>query len=129
MATYKTDVPLASTGHLTHVSLASTSSGQTTGAWVKAEKARAFLALCYCSTYAAGTATFSFKAATNADGAGAAAITGSETLVLSAAGRGVMELPASLVTTAAPYISITCTTAGGTNVVGGILVVLDPLFR
>ena len=129
MSTYKNDVPLASSGHLAHVSLASTSSGQTTGAWVAATKCRGFLAYCYCSTFAAGTATFSFKAATNADGANAAAITGSETLVLSAAGRGVMELPASLVTTAAPYISITCTTAGGTNVVGGILAVLDPSYR
>lgn len=129
MGTFRNSVPLASTGHLPPTSLASTSSGQTTGAWVSAAKARAFLAYCYVSTYAAGTATFSFKAATNVDGAGAAAITGSETLVLSAAGYGVMELPASLVTAAAPYISITCTTAGGTNVVGGILVALDPSYR
>jgi hypothetical protein len=129
MSTHHNDVPLAATGHLPPTSLASASSGQTTGAWVSAAKARAFLAYCYVSTFAAGTATFSFKAATNADGAGAAAITGSGTLVLSAAGYGVLELPASLVPAAAPYISITCTTAGGTNVCGGILVALDPMYR
>ena len=58
MATYKNDVPLSATGHLTHVSLASGASNQTTGAWVKADKARGFLAYCYCSTYAAGSCTF-----------------------------------------------------------------------
>jgi hypothetical protein len=96
---------------------------------VRADNCRALLAYCYVSTYAAGTATFSFKAATNKDGAGAAAITGSGTLVLSAAGYGVLEMPASLVTAAAPFISITCTTAGGTNVCGGILVLLDPTYK
>jgi hypothetical protein len=129
MSIHKDTVPLATTGHLPPTSLASTSSGQTTGAWVAATKARGFLAYCFVSTFAAGTATFSFKSATTADGAGAAAITGSATLVLSAAGYGVLELPASLVPAAAPYISITCTTAGGTNVCGGILVVLDPMYR
>lgn len=129
MATFKNSIPLASTGHLPPTSLASTSSGQTTGAWVRAEKCRAFLAYCYVSTFAAGTATFSFKAASNADGTGAEAIAGSESLVLSAAGYGVMELAASLVTAAKPFISITCTTAGGTNVCGGVLVQLDPTYR
>lgn len=128
MSTYKQNLIIPSAGHIPTTSLASTSTNITTGGWVKADNCRALVAICTVSTFAAGTATFSLKAASDANGTGAAAISGAETLVLSAAGKGKFEVPASLVTAAKPYVCLACTTAGGTNVVDATLLKVDPSY-
>ncbi len=127
MSTYKNSVKLPAVGHLRAQSLASTASGQTTGLWELATKCRAYVAFCQAATLSAGTATFQFYGASDADGTTPAALGG--TLVLTAAGQvGVLELPLTLVTAAKPYISIVCTTASGTGICGAVIAAVDPSF-
>jgi hypothetical protein len=129
MSAFKNSTKLATVGHLKSVSLASTGSAQTTGLWEASGKCRAYQAECMASTLSAGTATFKIQSASDADGTGAADITGAGTLVLSAAGAvGRLELPVSLIPAAKPFISIVCTTASGTGIVTGTLSMLDPNF-
>ena len=128
MSTFKQNFLIPTAGHITTTSLASTATSITTGGWTKADSCRSLVAICTVSTFAAGTATFSLKVASDADGAGAAAISGAATLVLSAAGKGSFEVPASMVTSAKPFVCVYCVTAGGTNVVDAVLVKTDPGF-
>ena len=135
MSTFKTNMKLGNSGGLTlagHIpgatSLASTATSITTNGWMLASGARAYALICHCTTFAAGTATFSIQCATDKDGAGAAAITGSGTAVMTATGHTILEVSAGLIGTAAPYICGYCVTAGGTNVVGAELVALDPAY-
>ena len=129
MSTYKNSLRLATVGHLRAQSLASTASNQTTGLWEAAAKCRAYLAVCQTATLSAGTATYKVQCASDADGTGAADITGTSTLAHTAAGSvGFIEVPASLIPAAKPYISIVCTTASGTGICGGTLVMLDPVY-
>jgi hypothetical protein len=115
-------------GHIPSTSLASTATSITTNGWAKAKSASAYFLLCEVTTFAAGTATFSIQCATDKDGAGAAALTGpgAATLVMTAVGHGILEIPAGCITDAAPFICGYCVTAGGTNVVKAVLVSVDP---
>ena len=127
MSLYKNSVKRATVGHLRAQSLASTGSAQTTGLWEPAAKCRAYLAFCQAATLSAGTATFKVQAASDADGSGAADITGTGTLSLTAAGQGgTLEVPLSLITAAKPFISIVCTTTTGTGICGGELYLANP---
>lgn len=126
MSTFKQNLLIPAAGHIPSTSLASTATSITTGGWTKADSCRALIGICTISTFAAGTATFSLKVASDADGSGAAAISGAETVVLSAAGKGKFEVPASMITSAKPYVCIYCVTAGGTNVVDATLLKADP---
>lgn len=129
MSTYKNTVKLATVGHLRAQSLASASSNQTTGLWEKAGKCRSYLAVCQTATLSAGTATYKVQGASDANGTGAADLSPAQTLVHDAAGAvGFIEIPASHITAAKPYISVVCTTAGGTGICGATLVMLDPSF-
>ncbi len=130
MSTYKNSLKRATVGHLRAQSLANTASAQTTGLWEPAAKCRAYLAFCQVATFSGGGgATFKVQAASDADGTGAADITGSGTLALTTAGQGgVLEVPLSLITAAKPFISIVCTTATGTGICGGELYQADPNF-
>ena len=85
-------------GHIPSTSLASTATSITTDGWVKADFAATYLLLCEVTTFAAGTATFSIKCASDKDGAGAAAITGCETVAMTAVGHAVIQLPGSAIT-------------------------------
>jgi hypothetical protein len=116
---------LATVGHLRSVSLASGASTQTTGLWEKAGKCSAYVAVCMTATLSAGTATYQFFGASDADGTGAAAI--GSTLVHSAAGSvGLLRLNILTVTSAKPYISVVCTTAAGTGICGATVMMVDP---
>lgn len=134
MSTFKTNLKHGNSGgqtlagHIPSTSLASTATSITTNGWMKASGARAYLLLCEVTTFAAGTATFSIQCATDKDGAGAAAITGSGTLAMTAVGHAILEVPGDLITSAAPYICGYCVTAGGTNVVKAVLVAVDPSY-
>ena len=125
MSTYRNSLKRCTVGHLRAQSLASTASAQTTGLWELASGARSFLAFCQVATLNAGTATFQVYGATDADGTTPTAI--GATLVASAAGGGgCIEIPASLITAAKPYISVVCTTATGTGICGAELYKADP---
>jgi hypothetical protein len=129
MSTFKNSNKLATVGHLRAQSLASAASAQTTGLWEAAGKCRAYLAVCQTATLSAGTATYKFQAAADADGTTAADITGAGTLVHAAAGSvGVLELPVGLIPAAKPFISVVCTTAAGTGICGATVIMLDSNF-
>jgi len=115
-------------GHIPSTSLNSTATALTTDCWVKADFAATFLLLCEVTTFGAGTATFSIKCASDKDGTGAAAITGCETVAMTAIGHAVIQVSGGAITTAKPFICGYCITAGGTNVVKAVLVGLDPKF-
>ena len=115
-------------GHIPSTSLASTATSLTSNAWVKADFAATYLLLCEVTTFAAGTATFSIQCASDKDGTGAAAITGCETVAMTAIGHAVIQVSGGALTTAKPFICGYCVTAGGTNVCKAILVGLDPKF-
>lgn len=116
---------LATVGHLRAQSLANTASNQTTGLWEPAGKCSAYVAVCQTATLSAGTATYQFFGASDANGTGAAAI--GDTLVHSAAGNvGLLRLDLNAVTTAKPYISVVCTTETGTGICGATVLMLDP---
>jgi hypothetical protein len=127
VSTYKNTFKLATVGHLRAQSLASTSSAQTTGLWEPAAKCRAYVAVCQTATLNAGTATYKFQGAADANGTSAADITGAGTLEHTAAGSvGCLELPVALISSAKPYISVVCTTAGGTGICGATVLMMDP---
>ena len=132
MSTFKTNIKHGNSGgqtlagHIPSTSLASAATTITTNGYMKAVGARAYFLLCEVTTFAAGTATFSIFAATDKDGAGAAAITGAPTLAMTAVGHAILEVPGGLITSAAPFICGYCITAGGTNVVKAVLVAADP---
>jgi hypothetical protein len=129
MSTYKNSLKRATVGHLRAQSLASAASAQTTGLWEAAGKCRAYVAFCQAATLSAGTATFKFQAAADADGTTAADITGAGTLVLNSAGAGgALELPVALIPATKPFISIVATTAAGTGICGAEVYMLDPNF-
>ena len=128
MGTHKESLRIPATGHLPDTELISTASGQTTAAWQKAGSCRAWVGICEVTAFAAGTATFSFHCASDTNGTGDALITAAQTVVLSAAGFGKIEMSDALVPAAKQYISVACTTAGGTNSVKAVLVQVDPSY-
>ena len=133
MSTYKQNLKYSNSGgqtlagHIPSTSLASTATGITTNGWVKAGKCRAWFLLCEVTTFAAGTATFSFQYADDKDGTNAAAISGGPTVAMTAVGHAMIEMSDSAVP-ANKYICGYCVTAGGTNVVKAILVQSDPAY-
>ena len=125
MSTYRNSLKRCTVGHLRPQSLASTASGQTTGLWELASGARSFIAFCSVGALNSGTATFQFWGSADADGGTPTAV--GATLVVSAAGGGgTIELPATLVSAAKPYISVVCTTAAGTGICGAEVYKADP---
>jgi hypothetical protein len=136
MSTFKTNLKHGNSGgqtlagHIPSTSLNATTTTITTNGWMLASGARAYLLLCEVTTFGAGTATFSVQCATDKDGAGAAALTGfgAATVVMTAVGHAILEIPAGCITTAKPYICGYCVTAGGTNVVKAVLVAVDPAY-
>lgn len=126
MSTYRNSLTRCTVGHLRAQSLANTASAQTTGLWELATGARSFLAFCQLATLGGGgSATFQVYGATDANGTSPTAI--GATLALTAAGQGgCIEIPASLISSTKPYISIVCTTATGTGICGGELYKADP---
>jgi hypothetical protein len=126
MSTYRNSLKRCTVGHLRAQSLANAASNQTTGLWELASGARSFLAFCQVATFSGGGgATFQVYGATDANGSSPTAI--GATLAFTAAGEGgIIEIPASLITAAKPYISIVCTTATGTGICGGELYKADP---
>jgi hypothetical protein len=125
MAIFKENISPTTVGHLRAQSLANTASNQTTGLWQLMNKAAKYIAVCQTATLSAGTATYSFAIASDANGSGAAAI--GDTLVHDAAGEvGLLELNDSLVTAAKPYVSVMCTTETGTGICGATVLAVDP---
>jgi hypothetical protein len=126
MAIFKENI-VPVNGGLLAVSLASGASTQTTGRWAKMETAIRYIAICQTATLSAGTATYSFAIASDADGTGAAAI-GSTLVHSAAASTGQLELNKALVTAAKPYVSVICTTAAGTGICGATVVAVEPRY-
>jgi hypothetical protein len=118
----------ANAGHIPSTSLASGATTLTTDCWVKADFAATYLLLCEVTTHGGGSSTFSIRCASDKDGAGAAAITGCETVAMTAVGHAVIQVSGGALTTAKPFICGYAITAGGTNVCKAILVGLDPKF-
>lgn len=115
-------------GHIPSTSLANTATNITTNGWVKADFAATYLLLCETTTHAGDTTTFKFYCATDKDGAGAALIAAAPTSVHTAVGHTVIEMPGSMVATAAPFICGYAVSVTSTNVIKAIMIGLDPKF-
>jgi len=134
MSTFKTNQKFPNSGgqtlagHIPSTSLASTATAITTNGWVRGGGCRAWQLNCEVTTFAAGTATFQFFAATDKDGAGAAIITGSDSVVMTAVGHAKIELSDATIPAARPFICGYAITAGGTNVCKAVMLQLDPAY-
>jgi hypothetical protein len=115
-------------GHIPSTSLASGATTITTNGWVKGGSCARWILLCEVTTFAAGTAIFSFFSASDKDGTGAASITGTPSVTMTAVGHAMIELSDAMIPSAKPYICGYCITAGGTNVVKAIMVQADPAY-
>jgi hypothetical protein len=115
-------------GHIPSTSLASAATNITTNGWVKGGSCRAWRLACEVTTFAAGTAIFSFFSASDKDGAGAASIPGTPTVTMTAVGHATIEMSDAMIPSAKPYICGYCITAGGTNVVKAVMEQLDPAY-
>ena len=129
--------PLGNTGlGVPPQSLASTSNTPGSGNWVKVISGRAAAVVAYCGAIAGGGAvTFKLQQASDANGTGAADVTGYTTLVTYADTDDnlvkVGEIKATDIATinasAKPYLALVCTTTA-TVVCSAAVVLLDPSY-
>lgn len=126
MATFKQNFTKASTGHCFAQSLASGANTPGTGGWLLPTACRALIVVCQTATLSGGTATYKIQTATDANGTGAADLTGYTSIASHNAAKSitVAEIPVGAIPQS-KYVAVVCTTESGTGICSATVHLVD----